>query len=105
MVKGTRSPEESEENTMSKFKNSVIRNGGYIVHKPSQAGGIGTLFAGWDANDGKYIFRHDNGMIFLDYDFAQEVAHVLGNEWKVKQCNKLTNNDFETMEALAAIFD
>ena len=105
MVKGTIGPEESEENTMSKFENSVIKNGGYIVHKLSQAGGIGTLFAGWDASGEKYIFRHDNGMIFLDHDFAQEVAHTLGNEWKVKPCNELTKNDFETMEALAAIFD
>ena len=90
---------------MSKFENSAIRNGGYIVHKPSQAGGVGTLFAGWDKSGEKYIFRHDNGMIFLDHDMAQTVARALGAEWKVKPCNELTKSDFETMEALAAIFD
>lgn len=86
------------------IKDTLIDNG-YIVHKPSSAGGIGTLFKGWDASGEKYIFGHDNGMIFVDHDMAQEVAHTLGDDWKVKPFNELTASDFADMKALAAIFD
>lgn len=104
-MKGTIGPEESEENTMADFVKSIKRNGGYIVHKPSSAGGIGTLFRGWDESGENYIFGHDNGMIFIDADFAQGVATTLGEGWKVTKVSELTASDFATMKALAAIFD
>ncbi len=90
---------------MADFMSSIKRNGGYIVHKPSRAGGIGTLFRGWDESGEKYIFGHDNGMIFLDADYAQDVATTLGEDWKVTKASELTASDFATMKALAAIFD
>lgn len=108
MVKGTRGPEESEENTMSKFENSVMRNGimrngGYIVHKPSKELGIGLVYKG---NDGcNPVFGHDCAMIFLDELFAWSVAHDLGDEWLVMDVRDITPERFMEMEALAAIFD
>lgn len=90
---------------MGCFMNSVKKNGGFIVHKPSNAGGIGVLFKGWDASGEKYLFGHVCGMIFLDDEFAHSVAEALGDEWKVKDVRTITNDEFVTMEALAAIFD
>lgn len=90
---------------MADFMNSAKRNFGYIVHKPSSAGGIGTMFRGWDASGENYIFGHDNGMIFLDEDYAQRVATALGEDWKITKTTDLTASDFATMKALAAIFD
>ena len=90
---------------MADFMNSIKRNGGYIVHRPSSAGGIGTLFKGWDISGENYIFGHDNGMIFLDAEYAQSVADALGEDWKVMKTADLTASDFATMKALASIFD
>ena len=90
---------------MSCFMDSVKKNGGFIVHKPSSAGGIGTLFKGWDASGEKYRFGHDCGMIFLDEEFAHSVAEALGDEWLVMDVRDITPERFMEMEALAAIFD
>lgn len=89
---------------MANIKDTLMDNG-YIVYKPSDAGDIGMLFKGWDESGENYIFGHDNGIIFVDPDMAQEVACALGDDWKVKPFNELTASDFATMKALAAIFD
>ena len=102
-MKGTRGPEESEENTMSKFENIVMRTGGYIVHKPSKAFGIGLVYKGSYGDNP--IFGHDCAMIFLDECFAWSVAHDLGDEWLVMDVRDITPERFMEMEALAAIFD
>ena len=85
--------------------NDPIVKNGYIVHRPTSNGNIGMLFKGWDASGEEYIFGHNNGMIFIDHDFAQEVAKALGDEWQVKRLTELTAQDLATMDALAAIFD
>ena len=85
--------------------NDLIMKNGYIVHRPTSNGNIGMLFKGWDASGEKYIFGHNNGMIFVDHDSAHEVSKALGDDWQVKKLSDLTAQDLETMDALAAIFD
>lgn len=88
---------------MANFMNSVKRNGGYIVHKPSKALGVGLVYKGNDGDNP--VFGHDCAMIFLDEGFAWGVAHDLGDEWMVMDVRDITQERFMEMTALAAIFD
>ena len=85
--------------------NDPIMKNGYIVHRPARNGSIGMLFKGWDASGKNYILGHNNGMIFLDRDIAQEMAEALGDDWKLKRLSELTSDDFARMNAMTAIFD
>lgn len=88
---------------MNKITNGIMKNGGFIVHKPSKVFSVGLVYKGEDGN--KPILGHDCAMIFTDECMAWEVAHSLGDEWIVMDVRDVTPERFMEMEALAAIFD
>ena len=88
---------------MSKITNGIMKNGGFIVHKPSKVFSVGLVYKGEDGD--KPILGHDCAMIFTDECMAWEVAHSMGDEWIVMDVRDVTPERFMEMEALAAIFD
>lgn len=88
---------------MNKVTDAIKEHGGYIVHKPSKAGGIGLVYRGNDGDEP--VFGYDNGMIFTDIDMARDVCAELGWGYKVRDVRSITPDEFIEMCAMAAIFD